>query len=224
MTGRWLSRDPIRESGGANIYAFCSNRTMLDILGLGGIDDNLGGLIGGMWPPPPSGWQAEAEWQRLERERKETERAMPNIRAGLNVDVSGSRNFPIGGLWGITVTMSVSKTEGSCCDEETRKNRQYQKLSASITVSAYGGVKPPIEFSKPEPVVVVHLGACPKPDPGTYDGAFVVVMEVGGPSVSCSFSFTKGEWDCEAGFKLKAITRLSLTVGGQISYEQIKVY
>lgn len=87
-----------------------------------------------------------------------------------------------------------------------------------------GGVKPPIELPDPEPTVVVKLATCPEPDPGSYDGAFVVDIEAGGPSVSCSFSFTKGKWDCEAGFKLKAITKVSLSVGGQISYEQIKVY
>jgi RHS repeat-associated protein len=36
-TGRWLSRDPIAEKGGANIYAFCWNSPVgkVDVLGLG---------------------------------------------------------------------------------------------------------------------------------------------------------------------------------------------
>ena len=220
VMGRWLQRDLIGEIGGWNIYAFCRNSAKSDFLGLGDIDDDLRR----MWPPPPGGWGAEAERQRLERERKETEIAMPDIMAGLNVGVSGSRNFPIGGAWGITVTVSVSTTNGTCCDKETKARRKYEKLSASITVSVYGGVKPPIELPDPEPTVVVKLATCPEPDPGSYDGAFVVDIEAGGPSVSCSFSFTKGKWDCEAGFKLKAITKVSLSVGGQISYEQIKVY
>ena len=223
VTGRWLSRDPISESGGGNIYAFCSNNSRLDILGLGGIDD-YGGFIDAVWPTPSGGWQAVAEQQRLERERKETESAMPDIRAGLNVDVSGGRNFPLGGAWGITVKVSVSKTAGTCCDKETKARRQYEKLTASITVSVYGGAKPLIEIPDPEPALIVALAACPDPDPGSYDGAFVVDIDAGGPSVSCSYSFTKGTWECDAGFKLKAITKVSLSVGGQISYEQVKVY
>ena len=61
-------------------------------------------------------------------------------------------------------------------------------------------------------------------DPGSYDGAFVLGVDAGGATVSCSYSFVKGAWDCEAGFNFKAITNVSLKAGGQVSYAQIKIY
>jgi hypothetical protein len=38
-TGRWLSRDPIEEDGGANLYAFVNNKIMdeVDFQGLWGV-------------------------------------------------------------------------------------------------------------------------------------------------------------------------------------------
>ena len=52
MTGRWLSRDPIAENGGVNLYAFCNNDPVngVDGLGLWGIqfgDFQIG--VGDMW-------------------------------------------------------------------------------------------------------------------------------------------------------------------------------
>ena len=37
-TGRWLSRDPIEEMGGAGLYMFVANRATIRIDGLGLID------------------------------------------------------------------------------------------------------------------------------------------------------------------------------------------
>ena len=53
LTGRWLSRDPIAENGGVNLYAFYGNDPVNGVDGLGLwwwdaelIEDGLGGLLG----------------------------------------------------------------------------------------------------------------------------------------------------------------------------------
>jgi hypothetical protein len=51
--GRWLSRDPIEETGGLNLYVLLLNDpvNLLDFLGL--IEDKDGYLYLGMWSDPP---------------------------------------------------------------------------------------------------------------------------------------------------------------------------
>jgi RHS repeat-associated protein len=49
--GRWLSRDPIEERGGVNLYAFVGNSTVdyVDYLGLRNDGDDTGGLANREW-------------------------------------------------------------------------------------------------------------------------------------------------------------------------------
>jgi RHS repeat-associated protein len=44
LTGRWPSRDPIKEKGGLNLYSFLNNSTLFnfDVLGLAGFGDRYG--------------------------------------------------------------------------------------------------------------------------------------------------------------------------------------
>ena len=47
MTGRWLTRDPIAENGGVNLYAFCNNEPVNGVDGLGlGAEEKSGGWQG----------------------------------------------------------------------------------------------------------------------------------------------------------------------------------
>ena len=43
--GRWLSRDPIEEQGGLNLYAFCKNKMGFDIMGLNPAICICGGVV-----------------------------------------------------------------------------------------------------------------------------------------------------------------------------------
>src|SRR5690606_23958372 len=54
--GRWLSRDPIEERGGLNLYAFVGNRPVngVDVLGLADITCNTGGAE---FADPERGWE-----------------------------------------------------------------------------------------------------------------------------------------------------------------------
>ena len=222
MIGRWLSRNPISESGGWNIYAFCSNNFALDSLGLGGIDDDLGGLVGNMWPTPPEGWRAEAERQKLERERKATESILPNF--AVIIGVSGTRNFPVGGGWGISLTANISLEVGTCCDKE-KKIRSYRKLMGTISAGPYWGFKPPFEFPNifPPEVPLGYIGECPEPT-GKYNGFLSFKFKAGGPYVDCSYSFKEGKWSCDAGFALEKISSVSVEIEGGVSYERVSVF
>ena len=219
VMGRWLQRDLIGEIGGWNIYAFCRNSAKSDFLGLGGIDDDLGGMIGGMWPASPSGWGAEAELQRLERERQETESAMPDLSA--IIGVSGPRNFPVGGGWGISLTANISWEFGSCCDKTENKRKEYRKLIGSISASPYVGVAPIIEIPSPNPPEVrIDLDECP-PSGESYDGFLSFKFAAVGANFECSFLFSDKKWHCGAGFSLDKITSIKLSIEGGVSYEKV---
>ena len=219
VMGRWLQRDLIGEIGGWNIYAFCRNSAKSDFLGLGGIDDDLGGMIGGMWPAPPGGWGAEAERQRLERERQETESAMPDL--SVIIGVSGTRNFPVGGGWGISLTANISWEFGSCCDKTENKRKEYRKLIGSISAGPYVGVAPIIELPSPNPPEVrIDLDECP-PSGESYDGFLSFKFDAGGANFECSFLFSDKKWHCGAGFSLNKITNIKLSIEGGVSYEKV---
>ena len=220
VMGRWMSRDPIGESWGVNIYVFCSNGISFDSLGL---CDDLGAMCSQLWPTPPGGWGAECERKRLERERKETENSLPNF--SVVVGVSGTRNFPIGGGWGISITADISWEFGTCCDKKDKKNKNFRKLTGTISAGPYVGVRPPIvpPSVKPLEVPLGFIGDCPEPGE-SYDGFLSFEFSAGGPYVGCSYSFKENKWSCGAGFTLEKITEISVTVKGGISYEKVTVF
>ena len=222
VTGRWSGRDPIAEDGGWNIYVFCDNKISVDINGLGGICDDLGAMCNDVWTPPPGGWAAYAESQRIARERQATENALPNF--SLVVGVAGSRNFPVGGGWGITVTTDISWEFGTCCDKE-KKRKNFRKLIGKISAGPYVGFAPPIALPelKPLEVPVGYIGDCPSPG-GTYDGFLSFQFTAGGPYVGCSYSFKAKEWSCDAGFTFEKITDIKLVAEGGVSYEVVSIY
>ena len=220
--GRWLMRDPAGESGGVDVYAFCGNKISVDINGLGGICDDFSAMSNEVWPPPPGGWAAYVESQRIERERQATENALPNF--SLVVGVSGPRNFPIGGGWGISITTDISWKFGTCCDKDN-KRKNFRKLIGKISAGPYVGFAPPFVLPKLKPleVPVGYIGACPEPGE-TYDGFLSFQFSVGGPYVGCSYSFKDRKWSCEAGFTFEKITDIKLVTEGGVSYEVATIY
>ena len=222
VTGRWMRRDPAGEFGGMDVYAFCGNKISVDINGLAGICDDLGAMCNEVWPPPPGGWGAYAEAQRIERERQATENALPNF--SLVVGVSGSRNFPVGGGWGITITTDISWEFGTCCDKENN-TKNFRKLIGKISAGPYVGVASPIVLPelKPLEVPVGYIGECPEPGE-TYDGFLSFQFTAGGPYVGCSYSFKDKKWSCGAGFTIEKITNIKLAVEGGVSYEVVTIY
>ena len=165
----------------------------------------------------------ECERQRLERERKETENSLPNF--SVVVGVSGTRNFPIGGGWGISITADISWEFGTCCDKKDKKNKNFRKLTGTISAGPYAGVRPPIvpPSVKPLEVPLGFIGDCPEPGE-SYDGFLSFEFSAGGPYVGCSYSFKENKWSCGAGFTLEKITEISVSVKGGISYEKVSLF
>ena len=68
--GRWLSRDPIVEEGGENLYGMVRNDAVneIDVLGLVGLYPRTPGLDGNMTPWLPGSFNEARSRSRIERE------------------------------------------------------------------------------------------------------------------------------------------------------------
>ena len=215
--------DNSNADGLANLEAYAVKEGVgVDINGLGGICDDFSAMSNEVWPPPPGGWAAYVESQRIERERQATENALPNF--SFVVGVSGSRNFPIGGGWGISITTDISWEFGTCCDKDN-KRKNFRKLIGKISAGPYVGFAPPFVLPelKPLEVPVGYIGACPEPGE-TYDGFLSFQFSAGGPYVGCSYSFKDRKWSCGAGFTFEKITDIKLVTEGGVSYEVATIY
>ncbi len=220
VMGRWMSRDPIEEVGGLNVYVFCDNDiSAFDFIGFNGISDDLGAFCQILCPMSPEECRAEAE--RQAREKAETERVMPNL--SITVGVSGTRSFPIG-IGGISIKATVEWKFGTCCDKNEKRKRSYKKLTGSVLAIPYLGFRSPISLPEPDPPAIrVDLDKCPSPG-DNYDGVLSFTMTVGGSFVECSYSFKDAKWSCGAGFELAKVTNVSISGGGGVVYEQITLY
>ena len=144
---------------------------------------------------------------------------MPDLSA--IIGVSGTRNFPVGGGWGISLTANISWEFGSCCDKTENKRKEYRKLIGSISASPYVGVAPIIEIPSPNPPEVrIDLDECP-PSGESYDGFLSFKFAAVGANFECSFLFSDKKWHCGAGFSLDKITSIKLSIEGGVSYEKV---
>ena len=132
-TGRWLSRDPIEEEGGINLYGFVYNDPLDWIDSLGETPGLGGGYTNGWWQgnrggksKPETGAATSAFESLIDKVRE-------------HGSVGITMYIPVGGAWGAVVE-GVWSVENGCCKRTDGGLQNYSKGSLKLGVGVYGSV------------------------------------------------------------------------------------
>jgi RHS repeat-associated protein len=138
-TGRWPSRDPIGQKGGANVYGFVANDPVqfTDMLGLYGnpvppcapYPECLNE------PPSPGSWSL----------------ALPDFQFSTGQSVQFKGCMPIGGPVSLCLAGGWTLRIGNCCNKGQKKG--YFRIQANATVTFEVGISTPFTVSYTKPVV-----------------------------------------------------------------------
>jgi len=216
---RWLSRDPIGEMGGINVYSFVANvvPSHIDPRGLSIFEFCAK-------DPETGSWICEGgtieEDPRPPRRPKRTF-GLPSINLSATVAGTGTACFP-SGPGGIKVQMSIGISSGLCCPEHCQELKNFTKTKASFTVSWYTGFCSP--SFKPSAKLTGQLEPrCPKSDKGTWGYHITLGVTVGAVSGSCSYNGSA--WSCGAQLTPSKLSwEATISAGGGVDYTYAKVW
>ena len=206
-TGRWPSRDPIGQKGGANVYGFVANDPVqfTDMLGLYGhpvppcapYPECLNE------PPSPGSWSL----------------ALPDFQFSTGQSVQFKGCMPIGGPVSLCLAGGWTLRIGNCCNKGQKKG--YFRIHANATVTFEVGISTPFTVSYTKPVVE-NLARCPS-EGRTLAWHVVFSIRVGPAVGQCRYSRRliggddEGRWVCSGSISFTSWSGVNVSGGGGVA-------
>jgi len=225
ILSKWMSRDPLQELGGANLFTFNKNDSINKFDPFGLEDWNEATLcdLCGVQPDQRALLELQVTQQVEAWLKQQTESALPPFNWDLITGVSGTTYIPIAALCGgIKIDVSISMEAGHCCDKETNTRRQYRKTTGSIGIGAYGGIAPPVTI---EPIgkLSIDRDYCPTQDDAGLDVSITASLHTLNVFVECSYSLISNSWSCPFGIDLFS-AEISFDVTGSGAWTTVEVF